>query len=682
MKKVLILLGTLLFLLSFTVYGGGTKESTEEGASAAETQTVSSTGLPSTPLRPWVYNTAQDYEAATGGTLKEFNEAPMLAAMVNSGDLPAVEERIPEDVLVVVPVESIGTYGGTIHYTEMEALPGWYVPAYWLEEPPVHLTPDGKNTYPNWMKNVEQSADDRTVTFSLRKGMKWSDGEPFTAEDILFWYEDIILNTELNPGENPIAHHGGSAAVARLIDDTTISFTFAAPIPGFANRHLVLPEYMWYFGFIVMPKHYLKEFHIDYNPKANELAKDAGFDDWTQLFNDKGGDGPYGHGPGRPTIEAWVLKDLTATHAVFERNAYYWKVDIAGNQLPYTDRLEVKTATNKESLMIDAVGGDTDFLLWTITLEDFPVLKTNEETGNYTLRTWSKFAGAAVVYFMYQTYTEPGLRDILRDVRFRRALSLAINRDEINELLFFGRATPMQAAVPAGSKYYVEEHTRAYAEFDPDAANKLLDEMGLKWNSDKSVRLRPDGKELTVMVEGYSQQETPVTATTELVKNYWDAIGVKTDFNFLDDSAFGARFNASQVPIPGHVLDMLPDLTYKGTLWAGGSWEWVTTEWTQAWYDGGRPSAAAAGMPEEMIQFFELQDEFRTVEAEADQIRIAKEIGDIWAEQLWVIGTVGGNVPHPCLVSNDLKNVAEVGLVTYFTFNHMVHIPAQYYLVR
>ena len=358
-------------LSSFAVFGGGSKEEPKPEAPAAKT----TAGLPASPLRPWVYNTVQDYESATGATITEFSEAPMLSAMVSSGK-----------------------YGGTIHYTEIEALPGWYVPAYWLEEPPVQLTPDGKSTYPNWMKSVEQSADDRTV-------------------------------------------------------------------------------------------------------------------------------------------EAWVLKDLTTTHSVFERNPYYWKVDIAGNQLPYTDRLEVKTATNKESLMIDAVGGDTDFLLWTITLEHFPVLKQNEATGNYTLRTWTKFAGAAVVYFMYLAFTGPGLRDILRDVRFRRALSLAINREEINNLLFFGKATPIQAAVPAG-------------------------------------------------------------------------------------------------------------------------------------------------MPEEMIRFFELQDEFRSAEAEGEKIRIASEIGDIWAEQLWVIGTVDGNVPHPCLVSNELKNVAKVGLVTYFTFNHMVHIPAQYYLEK
>ena len=682
MKRMLTLCLALFLLSSFALFGGGKKEEGEPETPVTEAQSETSAGLPATPLRPWVYNTIQDYESATGATFKELSEAPMLAAMVSRGEIPAVEDRVPEDAMVVIPVESIGEYGGTIHYTEMEALPGWYFPAYWLEEPPIQLTPDGKNTYPNWLKGVEQSADDRTVTFNMRRGMKWSDGMPFTAEDILFWYEDIILNEELNPGQNPIAYQGGSAAVAKMIDDYTISFTFAAPIPNFAERHLVLPEYMWYFGFIAMPKHYLKEFHIDHNPKANDLAKDAGFESWTQLFNDKGGDGPYGHGPGRPTIEAWVLKDLTATNGVWERNPFYWKVDIEGNQLPYTNAVAVKTATNKESLMIDAVGGDTDFLLWTITLEDFPVLKQNEETGNYTLRTWSKFAGAAVVYFMYQTFTEPVLRDILQDVRFRQALSLAINRDEINDLLFFGKATPMQAAVPEGSKYYVAEHAQAYSDYDPDAANALLDKMGLKWNSDKTVRLRPDGKELTVMVEGYSQQETPVTATTELVKNYWDAIGVKTDFNFLDDSAFGARFNASEVPIPAHVLDMLPDLTYKGTLWAGGSWEWVTTEWTNAWYDGGRPAASAAGMPEEMIQFFELQDEFRAAEAEAEKIRIANEMGDIWAEQLWVIGTVGGNVPHPCLVSNELKNVAEVGLVTYFTFNHMVHIPAQYYLVR
>ena len=271
--------------------------------------------------------------------------------------------------------------------------------------------------------------------------------------------------------------------------------SFAAPLPNFALRQLTLPQYMWSMGFIAEPKQYLSQFHISYNAEANDLAKAGGFDDWTQLFNAR--QGPYGKSSddiGRPVLEAWVLQEAATDYALWERNPFYWKVDIAGNQLPYFDRVQNRSAATKESFMIAALGGEVDFVASILTIEDFPVLTQNADAGGYEVRLWQKRAGAGVNYFFRQTYKpDPVMEEILRDKRFRRALSLAINRAEINELLYFGKGTPSQAAVPPGSIYHVPEHFQRDAAYDPDEANRILDEMGLEMGAD-GIRRRPDGK--------------------------------------------------------------------------------------------------------------------------------------------------------------------------------------------
>ena len=379
--------------------------------------------LPDTPQRPWTYGSHADLQAATGRTLPALSEAPMLAQMVSSGDLPPVAERVPDEPLIVVPIEQIGSYGGQMNTTVMDGPVVWWFPAYWLEDPPVQLRPDAKTWYPNWLLGVDQSADDRTITLRLRPGMKWSDGDSFDAEDVAFWFDDMNMNKELHPTVPTSLNVGGSPAQGRRVDDHTFELTFAAPLPNFALRQLTLPHYMWSMGFIAEPKHYLSQFHIDYNAKANDLAKEGGFDNWTQLFNAR--QGPYGKSSddiGRPVLEAWVLQDAATDYALWERNPFYWKVDIAGNQLPYFDRVQNRSAATKESFMIAAMGGEVDFVASILTIEDFPVLTQNADAGNYEVRLWQKRAGAGVNYFFRQSYTpDPVMEGLLRDKRFRRA---------------------------------------------------------------------------------------------------------------------------------------------------------------------------------------------------------------------------------------------------------------------
>jgi len=636
-------------------------------------------------LAQGIYSAPGNYERATGKRIQSFHEAPMLRTKVAAGEIPPLQQRLPDEPLVVEPVEEIGQYGEALHLTLPEPPSDWGFNSYWLHEPPIQLTPDLKDIYPNWLKGFKHSDDYKTWTLFLRKGLKWSDGHPLTADDVMFWYEDIILNDELYPVKPLAMMHGGKLAKVERVDDYTVRFRFATPFPDFATAYLTLPEYMYNTGTIIRPKHYLMKYHIKYNPKADELAKKEGFDHWHQLFNDKGGGPATGHKTiGRPTLEPWVLKALAPDHATFERNPYYWKVDTNGNQLPYIDRIEVKSVASLEAFKMSVVGGETDFALADISVKDIPLLKKNEGKGGYEVRFWKKKQGAAVCYFFYQDYGEDSVtRKILWDVRFRRALSVAIKRDEINKLLFFGKGTPSQATVPPGSKYFVPETWQAYAQYDPEEANRLLDEMGLKWNKDHTYRLRPDGKPLFIKIEGaiWALTEAPFQAAAELVKGYWEAVGVKTDFDFSD--LLVTRMNAKKAMVTTHLLDMPSDLIYKGWLWPPASTEWwAPMAWYDVWKEGGRKEAEKKGVPEDVIRFYELTEKFGSALSEEEKIKMAKEINLLWSKNLWVIGTVGGDLPSPCVVKNYLRNAPQSGYVGYFNFQQIPYIPAQFFISR
>jgi len=621
------------------------------------------------------YSTPEAYQKATGKKIETFNEAPTLRTKVAAGEIPLIEQRLPEEPLIVEPMEQIGKYGGTVHLTTMGSPLSYYINEYWLTEPPLQHTTDQKSVYPNVAKGYKASDDYTTFTLFLRKGLKWSDGVPVTADDVMFWYEDILLNNDLTPIKPKQLIQGGKLVKVEKVDDYTVRFRFPRPYFSFPGIALSPPQQ----ASIFQPKHYLKKYHIRYNPKANELAKEEGFDYWYQLFNQHGKWASVAANRG-PSLEAWIVKEITTDHAVLERNPYYWKIDTAGNQLPYIDKIIVRAVGDRESYKMSVIGGETDFALSILTIEDYPLLKKNEERGGYKVYLWKKESCASVAYFPYQTYEDPVMRKILQDIRFRKALSLAINREEINKLIYFGKGTPGQCSIPPGSKYYVPEYWRYYAEYDPERANRLLDEMGLKWNKEHTYRLRPDGKPLFIKIEGFSQPETPTIATAKLVRDYWGKIGIKVDFDFSNTSRFITRFRANKVSVTTHWVELMPEVVFNGTIWH--SHEWWCKPWMDAYLKGGRVEAEKEGVPEDVIKYFELIEEFRNATSEQKRIEISHEINRLWTTNLRGIGTVGGSIPAPCVVSNHLHNVPKTGFSTWFVHFQEYTLPAQYYLSK
>ena len=309
-------------------------------------------------------------------------EAPILAEMVKGGKLPPLAERLPKNPLVVTPAETVGVYGGTLR--SLISGPGdfsWFRTMLGYENLLIWDL-KAENAVPNLAASIEASPDATSYTFKLREGMKWSDGEPFTAQDIMFWWNDLYTNDKVPPAATSLAvtfkprfMREGSNPRVEALDDTTVKFSFDKPYAMFPLQ-LATPD-----GDVpaLYPAHYLKQFHINYNPEADNQAKAAGYADWIDQFVRKAD--PWNN-PDRPTIYAWKIeRPISDTQRVtLTRNPYYWKIDTAGNQLPYIDGISHEVIADKEVMLLKALAGEIDFVgRYINTLANKPVLVENEK---------------------------------------------------------------------------------------------------------------------------------------------------------------------------------------------------------------------------------------------------------------------------------------------------------------
>ncbi|MBC7319552.1 ABC transporter substrate-binding protein, partial [bacterium] len=307
---------------------------------------------------PKQYSTVQEYQRVTGKKITRFNEAPMLAELVKQGKLPSLEKRLPEEPAVVEPLEEVGQYGGKIN-TAMVS-PGEFEEALIQGLLCAEMYRLGKPK-PNIVKDIKVSKDQSIFSFYLRKGLRWSDGAPFTVDDILFWYEDVINNKELTPTFPVRFTFGPDRKPAKFekIDDYTLRIVFAGPKPDFLS---VLATGWGGDRIIYMPKHYLKQFHPKYqDPKKLEaMIKEANFNFWYELFWNKN---DWTTNPERPVMFPWKVKipSIGGSPLILERNPYYWKIDSAGNQLPYIDTIVVNIMQDAEIINMKAIAGELDF---------------------------------------------------------------------------------------------------------------------------------------------------------------------------------------------------------------------------------------------------------------------------------------------------------------------------------
>ena len=601
-----------------------------------------------------------------------YNESPMLAEMVAAGTLPPVEERLPNEpfvvtnrMLVVSYDTEIGKYGGTMRLPQEG--PGGDPHIYIGSVEPLVWAPGAFNydmgIYGNVLKDWEANDGHNVYTLSLREGMKWSDGEPVTTADVDFTWNDVITNEEVTPAPSNYLRTGSSAsaglASVEILDDHTFTVTFDDQYGSFPAQ-LAIAQWRGYQDFL-KPAHYLKQFHADY-ADADELAAKMEAESieegqWYNLFNAKQMPGNLWRvinedGFGHPVLTAWQMVDFGNGVWNFDRNPYYFKVDEAGNQLPYIDHVQMVLVQDRETTVLKILSGELDYLGERSSLKNLPLLKQAENDGILNVFI-PRMHRLPINFHLNLTYEDEQYREIVNDLRFRQAMTYAINNDEIIQTFYLGAF-----AVPA--------HETSIPEYDPDKANALLDEMGLSARGDDGFRLGLDGEPFEIIFEPgpLSQDHIPMT---EMIAEHWKAVGINTQVKAGEWSLIRERQNANETQ--GTAVWIHEDI------WPSAGWDDYLPErgWGILWgryntsggEQGEEPPPAVQELYERHTAF--LQAPIGTPEGDAALAELYKNIKD----NLWTFNPVEESY-YPTSTTVRIKNtpvgqVEEMGIVIMYS---------------
>ncbi len=604
----------------------------------------------------------QDFQAQTG-TQMSFTGNPLFADRVASGDLPPVQQRLPEQPLVMVPVDAIGKYGGTLKGVSGALESGTSEILSWRQVNLVRLDTSDNSVVPNVASSWQWNADKTEITFKLRKGHKWSDGEPFTADDVVFWVNDIMRNPDLTPSVWGNWAPGGETIKIKKIDDQTFTFIFAQPNPVFVYYLATSGSYFTPWA----AAHVLKKYHIKYNPNANAEAIAAGYDEWTLQFKayyNKWKDAVTATAKGLqvPTLESHILEIASDGQSrKFIANPYYFKVDTAGNQLPYIDRHNERFL-EKQIWTLEMISGNVDQKSQNVDLADFPLIKENEARGDYTLNLNDGQIGPVLV-FNY-TLTDAEKRPIYSNKKFRYAMSVAINRPELIDQLFLGIAKGDQA-MPAGTTFATDADRAFMTSFDPDLANKMLDEIGMTQRDSDGYRMSPDGKKFQIFWE-YSLQFTRSPEFPLLIADYWRSVGINVLLKEIPTELLRQKedLNALEISMEWDlpfVWNLLAEPTVYSAPWSASA-AVTGAPWAAYWKSGGSEGEKPPAWVEELR---------KTAFAFAASTQGSAEFNALGAklirlnlDNMVIIGTAG-SVPQVNVVSNKLENVPTWNLNAY-----------------
>ena len=586
-------------------------------------------------------------------------EAPDLAAQVAAGTLPPVWDRIPGQPMIIPTLQDgIGEYGGIIRRFYIGPADGCNF--FRLSRASLaRFSQDGFSFIPSIARGWEVNDNGTEWTFYLREGMKWSDGDDFNADDFVWQYENVIANEDLNPTPPLFIRIGTQAGIISKVDDTTVKFTF--PIPNFLFLEIVAQADEACYGnnswknVPYAPSHYMQQFHIDFNPDANALADDAGYPDWTGLFDNKG---QVNLNPEKPVITPWTFTNtLTEQVVTAERNPYFWAVDPAGNQLPYLDGIQLTLVENTELGTLRAIQGEIDMQGRHIQLDQFPTLKQGETDGDYTVKIWPTFAGSDIAFFLNMSLPG-GTGDAIRTLQFRQALSSAIDRKTIQEIQFLGLGEIRQGVPPPAHPHYPGDDI-AYlrTEYDPEGANTLLDQV-FPNKDGEGWRLDANGDRIVMGISVTDAFGTWPDAA-QVVGRAWEAVGVKTDVNQTTRTLHSTRWQTNQWAVAVWTEDTA-GFTFSsigkrapigiGSLHGPGCAQWLENP-------DGENAYPCAQESIDLLQMHKLGPGLPPAERNA----LGKEIYKTIVENQYNIGIVGRSpmVQGVIVVKNGLKNVPD-----------------------
>jgi peptide/nickel transport system substrate-binding protein len=594
--------------------------------------------------------------ALAADPLPALKETPMLADQVKSGALPPIDKRIPQQPWVVTQFaggDGPGQQGGQLNMLVASARDTRLMTIYSytrliIHDPKFKLRPDILESY--------EEKDGREFTFKLRAGHKWSDGEPFTTEDFRFFWEDVANNKELSSsGPSVELLVDGKPPKVEIIDPLTIKYTWEKPNPYFIESQARAAPL-----FLFRPAHYLKKFHTKYTPEAEILkAAKGGQQNWVQVY--KRLDVMYANDNiDLPTLNPWV--NTTASPAqrfVYMRNPYYHRIDAKGQQLPYIDRV-IFTVAATNLVPAKAGLGEADLQPRYLNMRDYTFLQKSAQTSGVNVRLWESGSGSQIALYPNLTANDEEWRKLMRDVRFRRALSLAIDRDELNQVVYIGLAKPSNNTIMPRSELFKPEYATKWANYDPKLANKLLDEIGLTKKDSQGIRLLPDGRPATIVVE-HASEETEDADALALIADNWKKIGIKmltkpqTRENFrlrtFSGEAVMTAFAGAVTAVP--TVNTSPK-EFAPTMLGGLQW----SRWGMFVESKGRQGEKCD--MESACKLLDYVKEWETGATPADRRKAWEKILETNADEVFSIGTVNG-IRQPIVVGPKVRNVPKEG---------------------
>jgi len=602
------------------------------------------------------------YLALSGlGRAQEIAESAFLEEQVKSGALPPVANRLPTNPLVITPLHSAGKQGGDWKHALVGGGSLSMLVRYQGYEPLMRFNPEWTGLIPNVAESAETNADSTEYTIKLRQGHKWSDGHPFTTEDIQFWYDAYFNDEETNLGQQQFWSAGGEKGVVEIVDETTFKVKFQTP-NGFFLQQLAWAQQD---QLTRCPKHYLQQFHLRYNPDAETLAKEAGLESWIALFQREVGfqdDNTFFQSAKRPTLNAWYFTEAPGQNtelSVAIRNPYYFKVDTEGTQLPYFDRIVYQMVADPEVLLLKTLQGEIDIIdQYICTPANRPTLYDGMDAGNYKFYTLKETAANVMAFQLNLNHTDPTKNALFNTTAFRQAMSLAVDRQALIEAVFVGQGSPAHASISPEDPLYNEQLAKQFTEFDPAKANEMLDAI-IPNKDGEGYRLDAEGRRLSIIFE-IDQTRTTFLDMFELAVPMFQRVGLDVQMRSMDRSLWeervrrGREFDATAHQFGANsgiaaMLDARFYVPYNNNCFYAQGWSLYYTQ----------PDNEAAVEPPEAVKA--QQELYRELNRTADEEGQRKIMAEILQNAADLFFTFGVSLPPDGygIVKNDVVNLMD-----------------------
>lgn len=629
-------------------------------------------------------------KAPAAAPASQFKEAPMLAELVKAGKLPPIEKRLPPSPQVIKPIKEVGQYGGTMRiaignanalFGDGQAVIG--------TELVLRIAPDFNSITGGIFEKWEFNKDATEQTLYLRKGLMWSDGAPMTTQDCLFDYVDCKQDKELSPAGPGAAWRAGAdrkPMEMTAADDYTLKLKFATPKP------LIILDQAFYSGAqysgMYAPKHYGKQFHAKYADAAalEKAVKDAKFEKWIQLFNAKmlmGSTIPSAIG--LPGMTAFIRTGDDPAYHMYERNPYYWKVDTDGNQLPYIDKVIINIIADKELLTTRLLSGDLDFSGHSTYLKNMELYKKAQTEKKVKVFLWNSTLVSAVLIYPNMTAKDKELREFFQKKNVRVAMSIAMNRKEINDVVHFGLGEVRQVALWPSSIYYQKGDEAHAIEFDPKKANALLDQEGYTKKDAQGYRLFPSGKRISITGE-FDPEQGDIPPSLELCIQYWKEIGIEFTIKPLNRTLLTQRWASNDLAMTFWQGDVGSDIVFplSPKIMQGNSEAGNALGWSRSWEMWMSNKGQYPDIEEDPPEWVKLQytdwTKLHSTLDEKERIKVMRGLFDRFYENLPCFGTVG--VPQAVVMKPEITNVPEKGVWGFGTIRAVPVNPEQFFFKK